>query len=234
MIHFPFTHLFDAMCPQLEEHEIDVWYRHPVYDLSCNRLGIIVFGDDAIWTSNSREVWITPASTGVRTNLGSREKIVMECYTQTTYYNYQFFHLDNNPYNLTQENLVFYKNGEPESKYYTKEINKFLVKTVAYMTSRNHLLFARGVDPYDYWTAMELPDRVINLWKKHNMCREDRGLKRKPRGAYKPNPKSTEIISQIQELLAQGLGLTAIGRALGINKTMVGYYVRKIKTCFDI
>lgn len=234
MIHFPFTHLFDAMCPQLEEHEVDVWYPHPVHDLSCNRLGIIVYGDDLRWTSNQREIWITPAETGIRTNIGGREKVVMECYTQTIYYNYQFFHLDNNPYNLTQENLVFFKNQDAESKYYTKEVSKFLARTVAYMNSRTHLLVARDVDPYDYWTAMELPDRVMYLWKKTNSFSVENRGRKKGTGTYKPNSRSTEKISTIKELLAQGLSGRAIARAMDIDNGMVAYYVRKIKTCFDI
>lgn len=223
------------MCPQLEDHEVDVWYPHPVYDLSCNLLGIIVFGDDVRWTSTADTIWITPTETGHRINLGQREKIVMECYTKTLIPNCVFFHIDGNPYNLTQENLVYYNcsSREDGNRYYNKRLREFLATTVSYMNSRTPLLLARGVDPENYWDAMLLPKRLMRLWRKQYCGKSAKPVKN-PRGYYKPNQSSAITLQWLQVYSDQGMTQKAMAQALQIKIGMVRYYLKKIKMPFDI
>jgi len=235
MIYFPCTHLFDAMCPQLEDHEIDIWYQHPLYDLSCNTLGIIDFGDSLAWTSSPENIWIRPIDGKERHSLGSREKIVMECYTATLLPNHQFFHIDNNPYNLTQENLVYfnYRSRDPGLRYYNKKLRDFLAKTVDYMNSRSAILINRGVKPQIYWEAMSLPSRVMSLWRKVN-CGSGKKPVKNPRGYYKPNSASIKILEEVKAFKDQGYTQKAISKATNINVGMVRYYLKKLETCYDI
>ncbi len=234
MIVKPATHLFNATCPALEEGEEEVWFRHPKWPLECNQLGIIVTDEEAHFITNGRDQYylMYGKKNFERHFLGTRERIIMECYHQRDYTGWQFHHRDANPYNHTEENLVGFIHRSKEMMKFVWANQNFLDRTIAYMNTRTAILEKRGVDPVDYWKAMELPGNYFKKWVSQSGFEPPEKNKR---GEYKIQKRRGEIIANIKQLKAAGKTNAEIRETLGMKgKNSLAYWLKIIKEQNDI
>lgn len=231
MIFYKAEHFFEAKYPTLEEHEVEIWYSHPKWDIKCNQLGVLDFNEEILtFTYTSRDQYKIRRKGEVNTYvLGSKERIVMECYTGQDCKGFNFFHVDANPLNLTFENLVFFRNKAPGIDYYKRQKKEFIQRTLDYMKSREPLVQKRGISPEDYWTAMELPDWLIREWRVANgLPVKERTKVLKERRQYVTGAEQEMLVVRIKELRQGGASWKDIQEILEIkSKSRLKYLVKK-------
>ena len=90
MIIHPTTNYFDALSPQLEDHEPEIFFQHPTEDIKCNQIGAIYYNEEKYFYLNVaiggviREAAYRPGEKS-RRNVGSKVRVVWECYTGKVY-----------------------------------------------------------------------------------------------------------------------------------------------------
>ena len=228
----PSQHLFEALCPRLEEGEQEVWFRHPELPLQTNQLGCIVFDEDVQYVTNQRDQYYLLLSQKNRIFLGSRARLVMECYLQRDLTGMQFQPKDPNPYNLCPENLVVFGHRSKDIMPLIWAKQMFLNRTIEYMNSRTAILLKRGVDPVQYWKLMALPKYYFNKWVEQSEFQKPEGKKR---GSYSVGTRRMETIAIIKQMKAEKRSNEDIKQVLGIkNKSGLSYWLRIIRAENDI
>jgi len=131
MIIHPCTSLFDCKYPELEPHEEEVFYQHPLYsDIKCNQLGVLYYDEDKYYFSQrwgNPILWYTGSN---KDNVGGRYKITWECYHGRVSPGLVNL-FDMNPYNCTKDNL--YVNCDLKKSEYAERIKyrrRFIYNTV--------------------------------------------------------------------------------------------------------
>lgn len=229
---FPFLHWFDALPPTLDSGEEEVWFRHPKYPLQCNQLGGIMMDDCVVgYTQVKNQIRIQTTDDLIQV-LGYKEKIVMECYHQTFYSNYRFFHLDSNPLNFSEENLIGFRSKGPEYKELVKRENDFHQRSLEYMLEKTENLENKGIDPVKYWETLLTPPQLIRDWTLIYSPEFRQGPQKK-RGPYS-KPQSADRMHEIKQMRDLGMSCRKIAEELGVKRNTVRYWLQKIKKANDI
>lgn len=223
----PAKHFFECFPPLLNKDEEEVWFRHPILPLQCNQLGVIEYDEEVYTCTNQSKikmVW-----NGKADWIGTREKIVMDCYEGFSHKHYIFFHRDGNLCDFRYENLVGFRSRTEEFKQHFQARKQFWKATLDYMDSRLPFIVARGIDPKDYWKIMDLPYELYVKWEKHY---QGEYVPPKTRGAYKT--QSHKRMQEIRKLMDTGMGSRAIAVELDLKRTTVQYWLKKIRDEKDI
>ena len=132
MIVHPCTNLFDCLYPQLEDHEEEIIYQHPIYpDIKCNQIGVLYYDESKYATGVNHGI---PSLRTIKSNnnkfIGSKWRMCWECYhgkEAPSLVNLWDF----NPYNCTKENLYLTKEiPKNEYQYRLHLRKKFAAKTI--------------------------------------------------------------------------------------------------------
>lgn len=231
---FPHTNYFDCLSPMLEDHEEEVFFKHPKYDFHCNQLGVLFFPDKLKAQTRQSGQWkIMDDQNIFYIVLGIKERIVRECYDGLSYKNYSFYHRDGNPYNLTPENVIAVAKGDKDNSKYRKLRRYFILETIKYMNSREPYILKRGLDPMDYWEIMQLPKWLMQEYRlyKGKPIPTPTGEKKK----YIKGDDQIILLSQIWEMRQAGCSWTVMMDETGIrSKGGFQYLLRKAEMLFDI
>jgi hypothetical protein len=232
-------HYFEAKCPVLEEHEEDYWFRHPVYPLKCNTLGIIVIDEDIDWVFTDKHGYkirksMKHGSSVAYTSIGHSIRLAYECYTGLVTKHKKFILLDNNPYNLTFENIFAYVGNTKESKQIFRQRREFIELTLQYMFSKKPMLDKKGISLSKYWDVAVLPQWLLKEFYKTDYIEPDKPIVyRDPKAKYVPKRKNrtkaeiAELKAEIQELKRGGMTNKDIMDKYGIRSgAMLQYYTK--------
>jgi len=184
-------HIFECTVPPPPEEF--TYYRHPIYPLYCNDLGILFLDNDkweiSFTTKGTvnvskmydydisledfmKEFHITKtvgASKAI--TLGPKERVVYECYTQRLAPKEHINLFNHNPWDLRKENL--FTTHEVPSVYpfrheWKKDRLAFLDASAKEINKRILRINDMGYNPYTYLNfILRLPNLVITHWKKH-------------------------------------------------------------------
>jgi hypothetical protein len=156
-------HWFECKLPELEKKEKEIFYRHPKWPLKVNQIGIIYFdNDEDILDGTHGQVyrikWISGKGQRCYPGLGTRARLCYEAYNNELFEGKHFLHIDGNPLNCTQENLLLTlrpKNPDKETldKYKKAEKTKllFVKKSIRWMEDKEQWCSSHGIDPEYYW-----------------------------------------------------------------------------------
>ena len=234
MRYFPHTNYFDCLSPMLEDHEEEIMYKHPLYDVYCNQLGSLYFPDELKAQTRESGQWkIQDTKTKMYVVLGFKERIVRECYDGISYRGYSFYPEDGNPLNLTKDNLVALSRGDKNNSKYRKLRRYFILETIKYMNSREPYILKRGLDPIDYWEIMQLPKWVMQEYRlyKGKPIPTNPGEKKK----YIKGDDQIILLRQIWDMKQAGCSWTVMMEETGIrSKGGFQYLLRKAEMLFDI
>lgn len=231
---FPHTNLFDCLSPMLEENEEEVFFKHPEYDFYCNQLGSLYFPEELkAQTRRNGQYKILDVKTKMYIVLGVKGRVVRECYDGFSYKAYSFYHADGNPYNFTSDNVVAVKKSHKDNSKYRKEFRSFVIETLKHMNSREPYILKRGLDPFDYWEALQLPDWVMKeyrLYKGKPLPPTD-GIKKK----YLKGDDQMVVLKQIYDMKQAGNSWNVMMDVLGIrSRAGFCYLLKKAESTFDI
>lgn len=223
------THFFNATYPVLEDHEEEIWYNHFQLPLKCNQLGLLIFDDDFDVQYNSIKGDYSVKTGTSKRSLGTRQKLVWECYYGIACVGSMVMFKDANPFNLTQENLWRVESGSTFKRYNAIK-NEFTQKTFEYLSEKAKKYEERGVDIKDYIEILALP-----LWLEKICKRQLRGLAKPEKRTYTKDPMDQlEKYRKIKLMQEAGLGRKKIAEILDCSEHSVTYYVQKFANHLDI
>jgi hypothetical protein len=217
MIVHPARHLFEAKFPTLEDHEEEVFYQHPVHDIKCNQLGVIYCDEGTFGVYDKRGtsmVRVTKTSISV----GTKCKVVWECYTGETVFSPHFFFANGNPMDTRKENLVMSgplsgKEREP----YLKTKNRFIKASVEHLIKLETRMEAVGIDREQLYELLLLPQ-----WLKATRERYVPPTPKQQRVTSRGTPKTRTTqaeADEIERLFHMGLTFYAIIDRFGWSST---------------
>lgn len=231
---FPHTNYFDCLSPMLEDHEEEVFFKHPQHDFYCNQVGALYFPDKLKAQTRQSGQWkIMDEQNIFYIVLGIKERIVRECYDGFSYKGYSFYHKDGNPYNLTSENVIALSKGDKDNSKFRKQRRYFIMETLKYMNSREPYIVKRGLDPMVYWEAMQLPKWVMTEYRlyKGKPLPNINGEKKK----YMKGDDQMIVLKQIYDMKQAGISWNDIMDQLNIkSKSGFCYLLKKAEATFDI
>lgn len=173
MIYFPARHYFEALSPQLEEHEEEIQFPHPTEDLYCNQLGIIFYNEEKYYmvhASSGITLRHTDAQSGHQTKraVGAKARIVWECYNSTgkTMTHPHFYHKNGNVLDFSYGNIVTAEDlTSKERMIVANKRRKFIHESVRYLIQleKKH---EEGMGIEELYKSLMLPDWLINQRQK--------------------------------------------------------------------
>lgn len=221
MIVYPARHLFEAKFPTLEDHEEEIFYQHPVEDIKVNQLGVI-YCDDSIFGIYDKRGTAMVRILRTSRSIGTKCKVIFECYTGKIVHSPHFFYANGNPLDLRKENLVMSgplsaKEREP----YLRVKNRFIKGSVEHLLKLEAKMEAVGVDKTELHQMLLLPQWLIGARGRYvapaakslirNSCRTSKGT---------PKPRTTEEeADEIERLFHMGLTFYAIIDRMGWSST---------------
>lgn len=237
MIFYETNHFFDAKYPTLEDHEEEIWYPHPLYDIKCNQLGILDFADELKAQLNGRDQYkVKPPGSSSYKTLGYKERVVMECYTGISHKSTKILFQDGNPLNHTFGNLMCFRKKGSDYRHFYKIQRDFIINSIKYMNSREPFIVKRGIDPEDYWRAMALPSWLMDEWFLYNKRTSNQEPTEKlTRGKYIKGDDQLELLRRIWELKNNGYSWQEMMEEIGSkSRSGFSYLLKKAETYFDI
>jgi hypothetical protein len=218
MIVYKAKHWFEAMFPSLEDGEEEVFYQHPLYDIKVNQLGVIycdnnVFGIyDKIDTSMVR-------SQATRNSVGTKTRIIWECYTGEIVNTPHFFFVNANPLDTRFENMVL--SGPLSTKErapYLRTKARFTQASVEHLMKIEDRMEKVGVDKEQLYELLLLPQWLKSARKKYLPPKPPKQQKKYSRGT--PKTRTTpEEIEEVIKLFNMGLTFYAIIDRMGWKST---------------
>ena len=217
MIVYPAKHLFEAKFPTLEDDEEEIFFHHPVHDIKCNQLGVIYCNESIYGVYDKRGtsmVRVTKTSISV----GTKCKVVFECYTGKTIHSPHFFYVNGNPLDLRKENLVVSgplsgKEREP----YLKTKNRFIKASVEHLLKLEAKMEVQGIDKTELHEMLLLPQWLIGARERY-VAPAPKQPRITSRGVAKPRTTDEEA-DEIEKLFYMGLTFYAIIDRMGWKST---------------
>lgn len=174
MIQFPCTNYFDAKFPILEDGEEEVFYQHPLFDIKCNQLGALYLNEDkyyAVYAAAGTYIRskLDDGNLKFHDNLGTKQKIVWECYNGIRLRTGKHFHqINSNPLDFSLNNII--PTGSQDRKLVesiTATRKKFIRKSVERLLELEDKYEKRGMQKEDLYQILHLPPWLIverNKW----------------------------------------------------------------------
>jgi hypothetical protein len=216
MIVYKANHLFEAMFPSLEDGEEEVFYQHPEHDIKVNQLGVIYCDNDKygiydkVDTSMVREQ-IT------RRSLGTKTRIIWECYTGQSLFTPHFFFVNGNALDTRKENMVLSgplsaKDRQP----YLRTRARFIQASVEHLMKLEDRM--DKVNKAELYDMLLLPQWLKSARKKYLPPKPPKPKKTYTKGT--PKTRSTEEeIAEVIKLYNMGLTFYAIIDRMGWTST---------------
>ena len=221
MIQYPAEHYFVAKLPELEYDELELWYKHPVYPLKCNQIGVLDFGETEYQYNRKRDNFVLYRED---LSIGSRPKLAYECYHNCVLLNNRMYFQDGNPLNNCFLNLVTDPSNEHRKQLFDTQ-QAFWIKSIDYMKAKSKKLESKGIDPDNYWNLMSLPKAVTKRWDDYKKGKEQKFAFSK--GEYITNESKEQLKMLISEMHNKGLENKHIAQELNMTRQYIAQFRRR-------
>jgi hypothetical protein len=217
LIVYPARHLFEAKFPSLEDHEEEVFYQHPVYDIKVNQLGVL-YCDESKFGIYDKKGTSLVRYHSTRTSCGTKTKIIWECYTGEIVHSAHFFFVNGNPLDLRRENLVMSGplSGKEREPYLTTK-NRFIKASVEHLLKLEAKMEVQGIDRKQLYEMLLLPQWLIGARERY-VAPAPKQQRVTSRGVPKPRTTQEEA-DEIERLFHMGLTFYAIIDRFGWSST---------------
>lgn len=178
MIQFPCTNFFDAKPPILEDHEEEVFYKHPLHDIKCNQLGALFVNEEkyyVVYTVHGTYLRIREESGDLkfRDNIGMKQRVVWECYNSTVLNSgRQIYHVNGNVLDFSFGNLVptgHRRNKEAQAILSTRR--RFIKTSVETLLELEAKYEKRGMEKEQLYELLMLPHWLLTARKRWGTLR---------------------------------------------------------------
>jgi hypothetical protein len=231
-------HWFNVKLPKIADGEEERFWKHPVYPVQCNQLGMIYIdeGYEIKYQNGKKEaISFRPEvrGKGVYTwiEIGHPHRIMFECWSGTQMKYSAFVFADGNPLNTTPENLV--RKGDHDLEKWKAAYvatTDFRTRSLDYMKKRDEILIKRGVSPENYWESFGLPTWLKAMYFKGG-TKKVKGI----RSPYVQKFESLELMVKITELRQSGKSYREIQEILKLSHiNRVKYWLKKAEQMKDI
>jgi hypothetical protein len=218
MIVHPARHLFEAKFPTLEDHEKEHFYQHPVHDIKVNQLGVIYCDDGTFGIYDKRGTSMVRFLKTSR-SIGTKCKIIYECYTGEIFHSPHFFFANGNPMDTRKENLVM--SGPLTSRQrepYLKIKNRFIKASVEHLLKLETKMEAVGIDREQLYELLLLPQWLKSTRERYVAPTAPKHQKVTSKGTPKTRTTQAEA-DEIERLFHMGLTFYAIIDRFGWSST---------------
>jgi hypothetical protein len=232
-------HLFEDCLPKLEEGEEEIFYPHPIYDLSCNQIGLIYPGETLTYYSYSTlaDKCNVNDLKNYKTS-APRLKIIAQCFAGHTDIPFRTVPLDGNPYNTTASNLLYPKSF---NKVANENYHNFKQRTIQYMLERDKKLEAKGIPPIMYWGLQKLVHPFRNEYTNvtgYNLSLDDNGIPKmfgkdkptekikviKKKRKYRTKEEISKLRVMVRDMVNSGIAKKEAAKKLGLSISELNYY----------
>jgi hypothetical protein len=221
MRRFPFKNYFEMLCPMLEADEKELIFRHPVYPIYVNQLGILFPDNDYNATLNLDKNTYCLYKDGAKkgTTIGNRGKLIYECFFGKIANGNAILNLNGNIYDYSMYNLIL-RSDKKAYEIYLENRSRLINNSVNYMLNKDKWLTSKGYNVEKYWEFVNLPAAVLSPYIKHKGMFTDSGKKF----------SNKELLPTVISMYESGSSQTEIKKALGINNTSsVRFLLKKAK-----
>jgi len=217
MIVHPSRHWFEAMFPMLEDHEEEIFYQHPEHDIKVNQLGVIYCDNDVygIYDNVDNSMVRTQIT---RRSLGTKTRIIWECYTGQSVFTPHFFFVNGNPLDTRFENMVL--SGPVSAKDrqpYLRTKARFIEASVEHLLKLEKRTEAVGVEREQLYDLLLLPQWLKGARAKYVPPRPKTD-RVSSLGTSKPRTTEEEA-DEVEKLFHMGLTFYAIIDRFGWKST---------------
>lgn len=157
-------HWFECLYPTLEKKDKEIFFKHPFEDIKCNQLGVLYYDEERYVAYDSRTgsvvrehlAWNGKA---VRV-LGSRSKVVWECYHQEKLESgSHFIFMNCNTLDWSMENLLILSKLDANTKSeVTKARSEFIKNTVEHLVKLEAKYEKRGIEQKQLHDLLQIPN----------------------------------------------------------------------------
>jgi len=223
MIVHPVRHWFEAKFPSLEDHEEEIFYQHPQHDIKVNQLGVLYCDNDKYGVyDNVDNSMVREQST--RRSLGTKTRIIWECYTGQSIFTPHFFYVNGNPLDTRFENMVLSGPLSATARQpYLRTKSRFIQASVEHLIKLEDRMEKVGVDREQLYDMLLLPQWIKGARAKYLPPRP-KHPKNTSLGVSKPRSTEEEI-EEVIRLFNQGQTYYAIIDRMGWKST---YRIKKI------
>ena len=217
MIVHPAKHLFEAKFPTLEDHEEEIFFPHPKHDIKVNQLGVIYCDNDKYGIYDKRDTSMVREQI-TRNSVGTKTRIIWECYTGEIVNTPHFFFVNANPLDTRFENMVL--SGPLSAKErapYLRTKSCFIQASVEHLMKIEDRMEKEGVGKAQLYDMLLLPQWLKSARAKYLPPRPKH---QKVTSKGTPKPRSTEEeIAEVIRLFNQGQTFYAIIDRMGWTST---------------
>jgi hypothetical protein len=200
------TNLFDALSPMLEDHEEELFFQHPTLDIKCNQLGAVYYNEDKYMYLHNKQGG-SFMETKSRRNLGSKVRVVWECYRGQTHSGSgspHFFFANGNILDYRPENVFLSNDLLPKEKaQMAREKAKFILSSVQKLMELEIKYEKVGIKKEELHTAMLIPVWLVNARKR--ITPPLVGEAKKPTERGKKTRTTPEEVDEVIKLFKLGL-----------------------------
>jgi len=218
MIVYKSNHWFEAMFPSLEDGEEEIFYQHPLYDIKVNQLGVIYCDNNAFGIYDKIDTTMVRSQI-TRNSVGTKTRIIWECYTGEIVNTPHFFFVNANPLDTRFENMVL--SGPLSAKErapYLRTKNRFTQASVEHLMKIEVRMEKVGVDKDQLYELLLLPQWLKSARKKYLPPKPSKQQRKYSKGT--PKTRTTpEEIEEVIKLYNMGLTFYAIIDRMGWKST---------------
>ena len=218
MIVHPARHLFEAKYPTLEDHEEEIFYQHPVYDIKVNQLGVI-YCDDTVYSIFEKRGTSVVRFLKSGKGLGNKTKIIWECYTGQSAFAPHFFFANGNVLDTRFENLILCGPLSATARQpYIRIKRQFVQASVEHLMKLESRMEAVGIDRTQLEAILLLPQWLTGARERYTPPPPPQPKKTYTKGT--PKRRTTEAeVAEVIRLYNQGQTFYAIIDRMGWTST---------------
>ena len=218
MIVYKANHWFQAMFPSLEDWEEEIFYQHPKYDIKVNQLGVI-YCDNNVFGIYDRVDSSMVRSQKTRNSVGTKTRIIWECYTGEIVNTPHFFYVNGNPLDTRFENMVLSGPlSAKERQPYITTRARFIRASVEHLIKIEDRMEKVGVDKEQLYDMLMLPQWLRSARVKYLPPKPPKQQKTYSKGTPKTRTTEEEI-AEVIKLYNMGLTFYAIIDRMGWTST---------------
>ena len=206
------------MFPMLEDGEKEIFYQHPEHDIKVNQLGVIYCDNDKYGIYDKVDTSMVRSQI-TRRSLGTKTRIIWECYTGQLVFTPHFFFVNANPLDTRKENMVL--SGPVSAKDrqpYLRTRARFTQASVEHLMKIEGRMEKVGLSKAELYDLLLLPQ-----WLKSAREKYSPPLPPKPKKTYsKGTPKTRTTVAEadeVEKLFRMGLTFYAIIDRFGWSST---------------
>ena len=166
MIVHPAKHFFESKFPTLEDHEEEIFFHHPLYNIKCNQIGVLYY-DEEVFVLYQNCKGNTIKNKEISKTIGSKTKVAWECYHGEILAGTHFLYVNGNVLDARKENLMApSKLSKQELAKLSKVKKNYCLASAIYLKKIESRMEKVGIGKEELYDLLVLPNWLKMMRKK--------------------------------------------------------------------